>query len=90
MILFAANAFGIFYISQYLTTVPSDLIDAGRIDGRSEFGMIQKDHPAAVETSPGRAYLLLCHDQLELVPLAFGCYEGGSLFPLNVGASPRL
>jgi ABC-type glycerol-3-phosphate transport system permease component len=32
----AANAFGIFFMRQYLLTIPDELIDAGRVDGASE------------------------------------------------------
>ena len=39
----AANAFGIFLMSQYIkTSVPSDLLDAARIDGMSEFRILLK------------------------------------------------
>ncbi len=39
----AANAFGIFLMSQYIkTSVPKDLLDAARIDGLSEFGILIK------------------------------------------------
>lgn len=31
-----ANAFGVFFMRQYLSTVPDELLDAGRIDGASE------------------------------------------------------
>ena len=33
----AANAFGIFFMRQYIMSVPDDLMDAARIDGASEF-----------------------------------------------------
>jgi ABC-type glycerol-3-phosphate transport system permease component len=32
----AANAFGIFFMRQYLLSIPDELIDAGRVDGASE------------------------------------------------------
>jgi cellobiose transport system permease protein len=35
----AANTFGIFWMRQYIGTVPDELIDAGRIDGVGEFGL---------------------------------------------------
>ena len=35
----AANAFGIFWMRQYMYTVPDELLDAGRLDGASEFGL---------------------------------------------------
>jgi multiple sugar transport system permease protein len=34
-----ANVFGIFLMRQYIQTLPSELIDAGRIDGASELGV---------------------------------------------------
>jgi ABC-type glycerol-3-phosphate transport system permease component len=35
----AANAFGIFFMRQYMLTIPDELIDAGRVDGASELGI---------------------------------------------------
>lgn len=35
----AANAFGIFFMRQYMLTIPDELIDAGRVDGASEVGI---------------------------------------------------
>ncbi len=34
-----ANAFGIFWMRQYIATVPDELLDAARLDGAGEFGM---------------------------------------------------
>jgi ABC-type glycerol-3-phosphate transport system permease component len=34
-----ANAFGIFFMRQYISTISNELLDAGRIDGCSEFGL---------------------------------------------------
>lgn len=36
------NAFGIYFMRQSFLSVPNDLIDAGRIDGMSEFGIFAK------------------------------------------------
>ena len=38
----AANAFGIFFFRQYISTISNDLMDAGRIDGASEFGIFTR------------------------------------------------
>ncbi len=35
----AANAFGIFFMRQYLTSLPDEMLDAARVDGASEFGI---------------------------------------------------
>ncbi|KAA3658354.1 MAG: carbohydrate ABC transporter permease [Chloroflexi bacterium] len=35
----AANAFGIFFFRQYISTISNELMDAARIDGASEFGI---------------------------------------------------
>lgn len=35
----AANAFGIFFFRQYISTLSDELLDAARIDGASEFGI---------------------------------------------------
>jgi len=51
-----ANAFGIFIMTQFITSsVPSDLMDAARIDGLNEFGiLIQVGFPLSM---PGIAVL---------------------------------
>jgi len=36
------NAFGIYFMRQSFLSIPNDLIDAGRIDGLSEFGIFRK------------------------------------------------
>ncbi len=35
----AANAFGIFFLRQFISTIPDELLDAARIDGASEVGI---------------------------------------------------
>jgi len=35
----AANAFGIFFMRQYMLSVPDEMLDAARVDGASEFGI---------------------------------------------------
>ena len=35
----AANAFGIFFMRQYISSINDDLMDAGRIDGANELGI---------------------------------------------------
>src|SRR5215510_14811974 len=35
----AANAFGIFWMRQYMFSIPDELLDAARLDGASEFGL---------------------------------------------------
>jgi len=35
----AANAFGIFWMRQYMYSIPDELLDAGRLDGAGEFGL---------------------------------------------------
>ncbi|KWX81469.1 hypothetical protein AMQ83_34070 [Paenibacillus riograndensis] len=37
-----ANAFGIFFMRQYCSTIPAVMIDAARIDGCSEIGMFRR------------------------------------------------
>jgi ABC-type glycerol-3-phosphate transport system permease component len=35
----AANAFGIFFMRQYMFSIPDEMLDAARVDGASEFGI---------------------------------------------------
>lgn len=35
----AANAFGVFWMRQYMFSLPDELLDAARLDGASEFGL---------------------------------------------------
>ena len=39
---FLVSAFGIFQMKQYLTTFPSEFLDAARVDGMGEFGIFTK------------------------------------------------
>ena len=39
---FSANAFGLFMMRQNMANVPSDLLDAGRIDGCTEFQLYRR------------------------------------------------
>ena len=38
----AANAFGIFFMRQYIGTISDEILDAARIDGCSEFGIFRR------------------------------------------------
>ncbi len=38
----AANAFGVFFMRQYISTISDELLDAARIDGCSEFGIFTR------------------------------------------------
>jgi ABC-type glycerol-3-phosphate transport system permease component len=38
----AANAFGIFFMRQYISTISDEILDAARIDGCSEFGIFRR------------------------------------------------
>ncbi len=38
----AANAFGIFFMRQYMSSIPDDIIDSARIDGASEFAIFTR------------------------------------------------
>ena len=40
MLPFTISVFGIFLMRQFFMGVPDDLIDAARIDGMSEFGIV--------------------------------------------------
>jgi multiple sugar transport system permease protein len=39
---FLVSAFGIFQMKQYLTTFPTEFLDAARVDGMGEFGIFAK------------------------------------------------
>jgi len=39
---FLVSAFGVFQMKQYLTTFPSEFLDAARVDGMGEFGIFAK------------------------------------------------
>ena len=38
----AANAFGVFFMRQYMSTLPDELLDAARVDGASEFRIFMR------------------------------------------------
>ena len=37
------SAFGVFVMRQFIANIPDELLDAGRIDGLSEFGLVLAD-----------------------------------------------
>ena len=51
----AANAFGIFFFRQYISTINNELMDAARIDGATEFGIFWRIIIPII--SPGMASL---------------------------------
>ena len=68
------SPFAIFFFKQYIEGLPHDLIDAGRVDGLSEYA-ISQDH------CPDYASRLFCYGdfhvdaELEQFPLAFDCAQ---------------
>jgi arabinosaccharide transport system permease protein len=82
---FAANPFGIFFVRQYLASVPTDLIYAGRIDGCSEFGLYARIMLPLMKPAIGVLviYFAMISWNWFLWPLVV--MREGSMFPLNVG-----
>lgn len=88
---FAANAFGIFFMRQYMLSVSDDMLDAARIDGASEFGIFLR--VVLPTTLPGLASLsiiffmqswndflwptaVLRSDTMQTVPLMLNSLQG--------------
>jgi len=75
----AANAFGIFFMRQYMLSVSDDMLDAARIDGASEFGIfVRVVLPTAL---PGLASLAI---------IFFMASWNNFLWPLAVLRSERM
>jgi len=88
----AANAFGIFFFRQYISTISDELMDAARIDGASEFGIYGRIiAPIIVPgmVSIGLIFFMaswnnylgpliyLKSPELHTIPLAIASYQGG-------------
>jgi ABC-type glycerol-3-phosphate transport system permease component len=73
----AANAFGIFFMRQYISTIPNELLDAARMDGATEFGIFRRVILPVV--SPGLVTLGL---------IFFMASWNDFLFPLVILKSP--
>jgi ABC-type glycerol-3-phosphate transport system permease component len=73
----AANAFGIFFMRQYISTISDELVDAARIDGASEFAIFWRVILPVV--SPGLVSLGL---------IFFMASWNDFLFPLVILKSP--
>lgn len=73
----AANAFGIFFMRQYISTISDELVDAARIDGASEFAIFWRVILPVV--SPGLISLGL---------IFFMASWNDFLFPLVILKSP--
>ena len=54
ILLQAFSPFGVFLMRQFYLSVPNELVEAARIDGLSEFGILSEDHAAAVQASAGQ------------------------------------
>jgi len=82
---FAANPFGIFFVRQYLASVPTELIYAGRIDGCSEFGLYFRIMLPLMKPAVGVLviYFAMISWNWFLWPLVV--MRDGRMFPLNVG-----
>ena len=73
----AANAFGIFFMRQYISTISDELMDAARIDGATEFGIFR--HIILPIVTPGLVSLGL---------IFFMASWNDFLFPLVILKSP--
>lgn len=82
---FSASAFGIFYISQYMRSIPSELLDAGRIDGCSELGLYGRIMLPLLKPAVGvlTIYFSMVSWNWFLWPLVV--MRDQSMFTLNVG-----
>ena len=64
------DAFGVFLMRQSILSIPTDYIEAARIDGAGELRILLADHRAAVPAGARRAGDLLVPRQLGPVPVA--------------------
>ena len=69
----ATSAFGIFLMRQFIESIPSELIDAARIDGAAEFGIYSRI--ILPQMGPALATLghFHVHGHLERLPVAADC-----------------
>lgn len=84
---FAASPFGIFFVRQYSTSIPDELLDSGRIDGCSEFSLYSKIILPLLK--PAIGVLIIYFSMMVwnwfIWPLVV--IRSSSKFPLNVGLS---
>lgn len=82
---FSASAFGIFYTTQYMRSIPSELLDAGRIDGCSELGLYGRIMLPLLKPAIGvlTIYFSMVSWNWFLWPLVV--MRDQSMFTLNVG-----
>lgn len=87
---FSASAFGIFYVSQYMRSVPSELLDAGRIDGCSELGLYGRIMLPLLKPAIGvlTIYFSMVSWNWFLWPLVV--MRDQSMFTLNVGLATMI
>ncbi len=81
----SANAFGIFLMRQYIQTIPTDLIDAARIDGCSDFQIYYRIILPTIRPALGALaiFLYLASWNNFLSPLIF--MRTNEMFTLPVG-----
>ncbi len=83
----SANAFGIFLMRQYIQGVPTELLDSGRIDGCSEFGIYYRIVLPVIKPAVGALaiYAFLASWNNFLSPLIF--MRNPRMFTIPVGLS---
>ena len=65
-----AGIFGIFLVRQFCLSIPTELLEAARIDGASERMILRRIHPADLETGTDYARLVRLPRQLERLHVA--------------------
>jgi ABC-type glycerol-3-phosphate transport system permease component len=96
---FMAPAFGIFMMTQYMQSLPDELIDAARIDGSSDFGIYWRivvplirpalgRWPFSCSCRPGTLFLAIVGDEYPTnytLPMGLGSIRGENFKMENMG-----
>ena len=70
---FVAQAMPIFFFRQYMSGLPHDFVDAGRVDGCSEYGIFFRIMMPLAVPSFAAMGILVGYEQLERLPVAPHC-----------------
>jgi ABC-type Fe3+ transport system permease subunit len=90
MLPFMAHASTIFFFSQYLLSIPKDIVDAGRVDGASEYGIFFRFIVPIMKPAFSAMAILGGHEQLEQLPLAHLVLRSGKKYVLSIGLNTLL
>ncbi len=87
---FIVSPFAIFFFRQYASGIPKDYLDAGRIDGLSEYAIFFKLIGPLMAPAYGAMAILVAHQSWNNFLWPLIVMRTGNMFPLTIGLNSLL